>query len=624
MLRLNNISFSIAGRSLFDGASATIPQGHKVGVVGRNGVGKTTLFQLILEEFSLEGGEIERPARARVGTVRQEAASSTLSILETVVNADEERLALMQEAETATDPDRISEIQMRLADIDAWSAEARAAGILRGLGFDADAQDRPVSSFSGGWRMRVALAAALFTQPDVLLLDEPTNYLDLEGAIWLERYIARYPHTVILISHDRGILNRAVGYILYVHDKKLELYTGGYDQFAKQRMVKFMQAGQAAAKQAARVAHLQSFVDRFRAKASKAKQAQSRLKMIEKMDLITPPQEAAEVVFTFAQPTTLSPPIVSLDNASTGYDGRAVISNISLRIDESDRIALLGRNGQGKSTLSKLLAQRLELMDGSRVAASALKIGFFGQHQTEELRLDETPLDHVARLRPGNTPSRNRAYLAQFGLMAAQAETAVAQLSGGQKTRLSLLLATAEAPHLLILDEPTNHLDIESREALSLALNSYNGAVAIVSHDFEFLKTVADRLWLVADGGVREYEGDLDSYRKLALTDETASSKPAAAPKPPKVKPKDKPKSRLPLSKLQDMVAKCEERVTVIEKMRDKLSARLADRDLYEAPRAGELAVLQGKFTEIEEGLAKAETMWMKAIDDYEAAKLDR
>ena len=613
MLRISDLSFSMAGRPLFDGASATIPTGHKVGIVGRNGAGKTTLFRLIKGELSLDGGVIEIPARARIGGVSQEVPGSAVSLLDTVLAADTERAALMAEAETATG-ERMAEVQTRLADIDAWSAEARAATILRGLGFTDAETARPCSDFSGGWRMRVALAAVLFSQPDFLLLDEPTNYLDLEGALWLEAYLAKYPHTVLVISHDRGLLNRAVGHILHLSDQKLTLYAGGYDDFIKTRTAQRALQSAEAKKQEARRAHLQSFVDRFRAKASKAKQAQARLKMLERMEPIRAPEDAARTVFTFPEPETLSPPILRLDGASVGYEGRTVLSKLDLRIDLDDRIALLGRNGEGKSTLSKLIAGKLAAMAGSVTASSKLRVGYFAQHQVDELHLDETPLDHLRRARPEEAPTRHRARLAGFGLAAAQAETKVGQLSGGQKARLSLLLATLDAPHMLILDEPTNHLDIESREALVEALSAYSGAVILVSHDMHLLGLVADRLWLVANGRVAPYEGDLDSYRATLLRarpDKPSKDKPApTAPRPSHDEIKD----------IRAELRRAEARVEKIMEMHEKLSVKLADPALYEAAKASELAQWQAKFTEVEEGLARAEALWVAAQARLDAA----
>jgi ATP-binding cassette subfamily F protein 3 len=613
MLRIDDIGYAIAGRPLFEGASATIPAGHKVGIVGRNGAGKTTLFRLIRGELTLDTGAISLPARARIGGVAQEVPGSEVSLLDTVLEADAERAALM--AEETEDPGRIAEIQTRLADIDAWSAEARASAILKGLGFTTEEQAMPCSAFSGGWRMRVALAGVLFSQPDLLLLDEPTNYLDLEGALWLESYLARYPHTVLIISHDRGLLNRAVDHILHLENRKLTLYAGGYDAFARTRAETRAVQEAAAKKQATRAAHLQSFVDRFRAKASKAKQAQSRIKMLEKMETITLPEDAARTVFTFPEPATLSPPIVNLDGAAVGYGQRPVLSRLSLRIDQDDRIALLGRNGEGKSTLSKLLAGKLHVMDGEVVSASKLRVGYFAQHQVDELHTDETPLQHLQRARPDTAPPKLRAQLAGFGLGADQAETVVAKLSGGQKARLSLLLATLDAPHMLILDEPTNHLDIESREALVEALTAYSGAVILVSHDMHLLSLVADRLWLVKDGRVAPYDGDLESYRALLLKGEEKAEKPA------KPKSKPKPVSQERLREIRAEVKQAEARVAKIEEMREKLAAKLADPELYEPERAGDLGVWQRKYAEVMEGLDRAETLWMRAAEKLEAAE---
>jgi len=615
MLRIDNITYSVEGRPLFEGASATIPTGHKVGLVGRNGAGKTTLFRLIRGELALEGGEIGLPQRARIGGVAQEVPSSSTSLIDTVLAADTERAALMAEAETATDPHRIAEVQARLADIDAWSAEGRASAILRGLGFEPEEQLRPCSDFSGGWRMRVALAGVLFAQPDYLLLDEPTNYLDLEGALWLESYLAKYPHTVIIISHDRGLLNRAVTGILHLDQKKLTYWQGGYDQFARQVAERRAVQAAEAKKVEARRAHLQSFVDRFKAKASKAVQAQSRVKMLEKLTPITAPEEAKKVVFTFPEPEELSPPIINMEGAAVGYGGRAVLRRLSLRIDQDDRIALLGRNGEGKSTLSKLLAGKLDAMEGRLHRSSKLRIGYFAQHQVDELHIDETPLQHVMRLRPGEHQAKLRARLAGFGLMAEQAETVVGRLSGGQKARLSLLLATIDAPHLLILDEPTNHLDIESREALVEALTEYSGAVILVSHDMHLLGLVADRLWLVKGGAVTPYTEDLEAYRRMLLTPPEDEAKQAA-------KPAEKPRraSRDEVLALRAEVRKCEERLGKLNDMRDKLAKKLADPELYEDARKGELETWNRKYAEVMEGLDRAEAMWMTAQERLEEA----
>ncbi len=615
MLRIDAITYSVEGRPLLEAASATIPTGHKVGLVGRNGTGKTTLFRLIRGELALEGGSITLPSRARIGGVAQEVPSSETSLLDTVLQADTERATLLAESHTATDPHRIAEIQARLADIDAWSAEGRASSILKGLGFDADQQLMPCSAFSGGWRMRVALAGVLFSQPDLLLLDEPTNYLDLEGALWLEAYLQKYPHTVIIISHDRGLLNRAVQGILHLDQRKLTYWTGPYDQFARQMAERRAVLQAEAKKQEARRAHLQSFVDRFKAKASKAVQAQSRVKMLEKMTPITAPEDAKRVVFTFPAPEELSPPIINMEGAAVGYGGPPVLKKLSLRIDQDDRIALLGRNGEGKSTLSKLLAGKLPALEGRFTRSSKLRIGYFAQHQVDELHIDETPLQHIQRLRPDEGQPRLRARLAGFGLMADQAETQVGRLSGGQKARLSLLLATIDAPHLLILDEPTNHLDMESREALVEALTEYSGAVILVSHDMHLLSLVADRLWLVKGGAVTPYNEDLEAYRRMLLAgDEEVKVAPKAVEKPKKA-------SRDEILALRAEVRKCEDRLAKINDMRDKLAKKLADPELYDSSRIGELETWNRKYAEVMEALDKAEALWLSAQDRLEQAE---
>lgn len=610
MLRIRDLTYSVQGRRLFEGASAAIPAGHKVGLVGRNGTGKTTLFRLIRGEIAPEDGAIELPARARIGGVDQEAPAGPDSLIATVLAADTERAALLAEAEVATDPHRIAEIQTRLADIDAHSAEARAGAILHGLGFDAGAQARACADFSGGWRMRVALAAVLFAVPDVLLLDEPTNYLDLEGTVWLESYLARYPHTVIVISHDRRLLNRSVGAILHLDLKALTLYQGAYDAFDRQRRARQAELAATAKKQEAARAHMQAFVDRFRAKATKARQAQSRLKALEKMRPVALIEDSAVARFAFPQPEPLAPPILRLEEVSVGYGGPPVLSRLDLRIDQDDRIALLGANGQGKSTLAKLIAARLDPASGRRIASSKLRIGYFAQHQLDELSESDTPLQHIRRLRPGEAPAKLRARLASGGLGAEVVENPVAQLSGGQKARLALLIATIDAPHLVILDEPTNHLDIDSREALVAALTAYEGAVILISHDPHLIELVADRLWLVKDGTARAYDDDLEAYGRSLL------SRPDRAPR----KPPRRPAPKADAQKLKTDLRKCEERVLKLEEMRDKLDARLGDPDLYQSAAPAEIERWQKKRAEVVSGLERAEALWLAAMERLEAA----
>lgn len=616
MLRISDITYSVEGRTLLENTSVVIPTGHKVGLVGRNGTGKTTLFKIIRGEMILDTGDISLPKGWKIGGVSQEVPGNDVSLIDTVLAADKERVALLAEAETATDPGRIADIQTRLSDIDAWSAEARASAILKGLGFTASEQLQPCSAFSGGWRMRVALAAVLFSEPDLLLLDEPTNYLDLEGALWLEAYLVRYPHTVVIVSHDRELLNRSVGGILHLEDKTLTYYTGNYDGFVRQRAEKRALQAAAAKKQVAKRAHLEAFVNRFKAKASKAKQAQSRVKMLEKMETIRMPEDAARTVFSFPKPEELSPPIIATEGVSVGYDGKVVLDKLDLRIDQDDRIALLGRNGEGKSTLSKLLSGRLDKMGGKFSASNKLRIGFFAQHQVDELRIDETPLDHLFRVRAHEGGPKLRARLAGFGLDADQAETPVGRLSGGQKARLSLLLATIDAPHLLILDEPTNHLDIESREALVEALTRYSGAVILVSHDMHLLSLVADRLWLVQNGRVNPYDDDLQAYRRMLLATDKPKSEKAKPAKAAKPKP-----SRDQILALRAEVRKCEDRVGKINDMADKLSKKLADPALYEDTRVGELETWNRKYAEVREALEKAEALWMTALERLDKAE---
>ena len=616
MLKISDITYSVAGRTLVENASVTIPTGHKVGLVGRNGSGKTTLFKIIRGEMVLDTGVVNMPKGWKIGGVSQEVPGNEVSLINTVLRADVEREALLAEAETATDSTRISEVQTRLVDIDAWSAEARAASILRGLGFTHAEQLKSCSAFSGGWRMRVALAAVLFSEPDLLLLDEPTNYLDLEGALWLEAYLTKYPHTVLIVSHDRELLNRSVGGILHLEDKGLIYYTGTYDMFAKQRAQKRALMASAAKKQDAKREHLQAFVDRFKAKASKAKQAQSRVKALEKMETIRAPEDVARTVFTFPKPEELSPPIIATEGASVGYGETIILRDLNLRIDQDDRIALLGRNGEGKSTLSKMLSDRLQIASGSMVTSNKLRIGFFAQHQVDELYVDETPLEHLMRERASEGQARLRARLAGFGLGSDQADTQVGRLSGGQKARLSLLLATLPAPHLLILDEPTNHLDIESREALVDALTAYSGAVILVSHDMHLLSMVADRLWLVKDGNVISYDDDLEAYRKMLLS-----------PDKPKGKDKSKPvikakqASREQLQAMRSEARKSEERVQKINEMRDKLAKKLADPALYEDGKAGELATWNKKYAEVMDALERSEAIWMQSLERLERAQ---
>jgi ATP-binding cassette, subfamily F, member 3 len=623
MLVIDDLTVRIAGRTLLETASASIPTGARVGLVGRNGTGKTTLFGVIAGDISPEHGEVLMSPRWRIGRLAQEAPDGLDSLLEVVLKAHGERSALRAEAETALDPHRIAEIQTRLADIGAHSAPARAASILAGLGFSASDQARPCSEFSGGWRMRVALAATLFAEPDLLLLDEPTNYLDLEGTLWLQDHLARYPHTLIVISHDRDLLDTAVGHILSLEGQRLSVYRGGYSAFERQRRERQLLDSKLAKKQEAQRKHLQAFVDRFRAKATKARQAQSRLKMLARLEpiasLVT--EEVRPIHFP-APHKLLSPPIIAADEVSVGYDGRAVLSDLSLRIDNDDRIALLGANGNGKSTLVKLLAGRLPPMQGKITRAANLKVGYFAQHQLDELEPDASPYDHVRRLMLDAPEAKVRARVGSIGFSGLTANHAVKTLSGGEKSRLLLGLATFAAPQLVILDEPTNHLDIDSRGALIEAINDYPGAVILVSHDRYLLEACADRLWLVAGAKVKPFEGDLDDYRRVVLAEGgqgvSVASKPAPRPDPGATRRAAAGK-RAETAPLRKRVSQAETAIAQLTRQLHKLDATLANGALFarEPVRAAELSKTRAQVVA---AIAKAEEEWLAASAAIETA----
>ena len=626
MLHLNDITYRIEGRPILDGATAGIPAGHKVGLVGRNGAGKTTLLRLIMGEIAPDNGSIQIPRNTRMGHVAQEAPGGDDTLIEWVLAADTERAGLLSEAETATDPARIADIHIRLTDIHAHSAPARAAQILSGLGFDADAQARACSSFSGGWRMRVALASVLFLEPDILLLDEPTNYLDLEGTMWLESYLKTYPHTVLIVSHDRDLLNRAVSTILHLDRGKLTLYAGGYDDFEDMRAEKIGQELKLKKRQDEERKRIQAFIDRFKAKASKASQAQSRVKLLAKMKPINAQIEDRVVAFTLPNPAKmLASPLIRIENAVAGYSPETpILRNLNLRIDQDDRIALLGQNGNGKSTFAKLISGRLPPLSGQVWGVQKIEVGYFAQHQLEDLNENATPYDYIVKLMPDATEAQKRAKLGVFGFSIDKADTKCAKLSGGEKARLLLALTAFHAPHLLILDEPTNHLDVDSREALIHALAEYQGAVILISHDRHLVEASADRLWIVRDGTVRNYDGDMDAYRADMLAERGARTKSSNAPEAGVDTRANQRRAnaerRAELAPLKKVMQAAEKTVEKLNAELAKLDAALADPELYarDAGRAQKLSIERGQLAK---KLIESEDAWLMATDAYEQAQ---
>ena len=626
MLAIDNIVVRIAGREILSGATANLPAGRRIGLVGRNGAGKTTLFKVILGTLHPDDGNVAWPNAWRVGAVAQEAPGTDVSLLDTVLEADKERTSLLAEAEHETDGHRLGDIYARLDAIDAYTAPARAAEILAGLGFSAEDQLRPCKEFSGGWRMRVALAAILFSAPDLLLLDEPTNYLDLEGVLWLENFLQRYRGTILIVSHDRDLLNTAAEFILHLEKGKITLYTGGYDIFVATRAAKRALDTAFAKKQELARKHMQSFVDRFKAKASKARQAQSRMKMLAKMTVAEVPVDEHVAPIRIPAATPASPPLITMDRASVGYEaGKPILTNLSFRFDPEDRIALLGKNGNGKSTLAKLLAGKLDVMGGELIRARKLVPGYFAQHQQEELNLSLTPIETLSALRPKLILEQVRGQLGGFGFSADKAQTKVGQLSGGERARLMLALTTLDKPNFLILDEPTNHLDIDARNELLNALNDFDGAVILVSHDRRLIEATADRLLLVADGKCEPFEGDLDDYRKFLLTGDNAPTRRVDEPEA-KASKEDTRRSaaekRQQLKPLKERVDLAESQVATLNTELAKLDRALSDPLLFTKDKAKATAVSK-KRAEALRKLAAAESQWLVAQQDYELASAE-
>jgi ATP-binding cassette subfamily F protein 3 len=621
MLSINDISVRIAGRLLIDQSSVQIVPGARVGFVGRNGVGKSTLFHAIRGDLPTESGTIAIPPRWQIGSLAQEAPNGPEKLIEVVLKADRERETLIREAEVASDPTRIAEIQTRLVDIEAHSAPARAAAILSGLGFSSEDQNRPCSEFSGGWRMRVALAATLFAAPDLLLLDEPTNYLDLEGTLWLEDHLANYPRTVIVISHDRDLLETSVDQILHLDRGKLSLYKGSYSSFEEQRATRELLDAKHAKRQADERKRLQAFVDRFKAKASKARQAQSRVKMLERMKPVTAlvTQDVREIAFPDPE-KMLSPPIIAVDDVSVGYDpNKPILNRVTLRIDTDDRIALLGANGNGKSTLVKLLAGRLPPFSGKVIRAEKLSVGYFAQHQVDELNLDASPYDHIRRLMPDAPESKVRGRAGAIGFSGKAGDTLVKNLSGGEKARLLLGLATFFGPNMIILDEPTNHLDIDSRAALAEAINEFPGAVIMVSHDRYLIEACADQLWVVADGMVTSYDGDLDDYRRAVLS--ARGAKVVTRERAPNRNERNDTSTRAKEKRipLKQRISEAETEMARIGGIIEKIDAALALPDLFtrDPKQASQLSKARASASD---ALSRAEEAWLTASSEFDEA----
>ncbi|HEX6956528.1 MAG TPA: ABC-F family ATP-binding cassette domain-containing protein [Ferrovibrio sp.] len=633
MLSFRDLTYRIAGRVLLDHASATIPAGHKVGLVGRNGTGKSTLLKVICGELQTETGGVELPERCRIAKLPQEPPGGSQTPIQYVLAADEEREALLAEAEelelssSMEDAERIAAVHLRLAEIEAHRAPARAAVILAGLGFDEAMQNRPLDTYSGGWRMRVALAGCLFAQPDLLLLDEPTNHLDLEASLWLESYLKTWPRTFLLVSHDRHFLNNAVEHILHIDHAKLVLYRGNYDSFEAERRARMEQQAAFAARQTEQRRHLQEFVDRFRAKASKARQAQSRLKMLAKMQPIAAAIEDPTVIFRLPEPEELAPPIISLDNVAVGYEpGKPVLRGLNMRIDMDDRIAMLGANGNGKSTLAKLLSKRLEPQAGRMQQTNKLRIGYFAQDQDEVLEPERTPVEHLQALMPKATVEQIRTRLGSFGLTGDKSTTKAGALSGGERARLLFAMVTHHVPHLLIMDEPTNHLDMDTRDALVQAVNEFKGAVILVSHDRHMAEACADRFWLVADGTVKEFDGDLDDYarllaerRRAALAQERGGNEKSAVDR--KAERKQAAATRQMLAPLRIAVQNAEKALARLNAEKAKLDAKLADPKTYETLSPAAQAELQKQHGELVKRIEAAEEDWLAAQEKLEEAQ---
>ena len=621
MLQIKGLTYRVGGRTILSNATANIPKGRKVGLVGANGVGKTTLFRLIAKEIFPDNGHIQLTKKRRLGYVTQDLKETGNSLIETVISSDRELMALEEAAKNETDPNLIGELQTRLADIDAHTAEGRAATILAGLGFDKEAQTKNQKEFSGGWQMRVALAGTLFARPDLLLLDEPTNHLDLEASVWLEDYLSSFPGTLLIISHDRDLLNRAVRHILYLEGKTLTMYAGGYDRFRKTLDERRSHDEALRTKQIKERRHMQSFVDRFRAKATKARQAQSRLKALARMEPIVSVTEKQAMEFSFPKPDALAPPLLTIEDVTVGYGAIPVFKNLNLQINTEDRIALLGTNGNGKSTLVKLIAGFLEPTDGKVQQLHRLNIGYFSQNQADAFDGNETPYKAMMHCMENSQETTIRAHLGRFGLGGNQADTPIGMLSGGEKSRLLLCRISLKNPHILLLDEPTNHLDIDARDALIQAVNSFTGAVVLVSHDPHTIKLLADQLWLVTKGKCIPFDGDIDDYRDTVLQNKSKTGPTADPDKSPqsrkrgntdqKVKRRERAQAREETSHLRTFRNQCENRMDTLNKKIRTLEMHLGRPETYESSTADMLA-LSKELSSARKNLEKEEMLWLE------------
>jgi len=629
MLNFKNLSLRRGVRVLFANASFTVHKGQKVGFTGANGAGKSSLFALVKGELHPDEGDFSMPPGLEIAHVAQETPAVACSAIDYVIDGDQPLRRLQQqlrEAEQVDDGLKQAELHNALDVVGGYTANARASRLMNGLGFTADQEANTVSSFSGGWRMRLNLAQALMCRSDVLLLDEPTNHLDLDAVIWLQDWLCKYPGTLLLISHDREFLDTITDHIVHIEQGQAEIYTGNYSAFERMRAEKLSQQQSAYLKQQREIAHIQSFVDRFKAQATKARQAQSRIKALERMELIAQAHVDSPFDFSFAKPQKMPNPLLTLEKADIGYGQTVIIKQAGLSISPGDRIGLLGPNGAGKSSLIKVLAGEMQPLTGKRLEAESLKIGYFAQHQLEQLRLDESPLWHCQQLDKQATEKELRNFLGGFDFRGDKVLEAVKPFSGGEKARLVLALLVYQNPNLLLLDEPTNHLDLEMRHALSVALQDYQGAIVIVSHDRHMLRSVTDQLLLVAGGKAQPFDGDLDDYRQW-LVEQKKPEEKLQIEDAPVVSRKDQRKleaeRRQKHKPLFDALKKAEAAVEKYHQEQKAIESQLADPDIYADSEKDRLKQTLARKVQIDKALEDAETAWMEAEEALEQTKLE-